>query len=108
MTYFFYSGGFAWSSIALLALTATAVHAQSTASTAPVVTAGQPVAPPVFSSVFDGYQPYTEEKTANWRQANDNTARIGGWRAYAKEAAEPNPAMLPTPAITPATTPAKP
>lgn len=102
MTYSYYSSRAAWSSIAFLALTATAVHAQTSASTAPAVAVGKPAAPPVFSSVFEGYQPYTEEKTANWRQANDNTARIGGWRAYAKEAAEPNPSMLPTPATTPA------
>ena len=98
MTHFFYSSRVAWPSIAFLGLAATAVHAQTGASTAPAATVKAPATAPAFSSVFDGYQPYSEEKTANWRQANDNTARIGGWRAYAKEAAEPNPAASTSPA----------
>ena len=44
---------------------------------------------PEFRSAFDSYQPYTEEKTINWKEANDLTGRIGGWRAYAKEAQQP-------------------
>lgn len=42
-----------------------------------------------FRSAFESYQPYTEEKTINWKEANDLTGRIGGWRAYAKEAQQP-------------------
>lgn len=59
----------------------------------------QPATRPVFGSVFGDYQPHTEEKIADWKQANDTTARIGGWRAYAKEAAQPDPAKLPAPAL---------
>jgi len=35
-----------------------------------------------------------------WREANDNVARIGGWRAYAREAQQADPAApaAPTPA----------
>jgi hypothetical protein len=65
-------------------------------------------APPAYSSVFDSYKPYAEEKRADWREANDETARIGGWRAYAKEASEANPAAAaPIPAViaTPAVKP---
>ncbi|MBC7610991.1 MAG: hypothetical protein H7228_15715 [Polaromonas sp.] len=102
MTHFFYSSRALWPLIAFLGLAASAVYAQTGVGTAPAVTASAPTAPPAFSSVFDTYKPYTEEKTANWKQANDTTARIGGWRAYAKEAAEPNPAMVPAPAPTPA------
>ncbi len=40
-----------------------------------------------FKSAMDGYQPYTDEATTNWKAANDTVAQIGGWRAYAKEAA---------------------
>lgn len=39
-----------------------------------------------FRSALDGYQPHTDEKIRSWKDANDTTARIGGWRAYAKEA----------------------
>lgn len=55
--------------------------------------------PPGFQSALDSYQPYTDDKTVDWKAANDTTARIGGWRAYAKEAAAPasaaKPALVP-------------
>ncbi len=35
---------------------------------------------------LDGYQPYTDEKIQSWKEANDSVGRIGGWRAYAREA----------------------
>lgn len=38
-------------------------------------------------SVFSNYQTFVDEPIANWKSANDTVARIGGWRAYAKEAA---------------------
>ena len=41
-----------------------------------------------YRSALEGYQRYTEEKTVNWKEANDATARIGGWREYAKEASQ--------------------
>ncbi len=44
--------------------------------------------PAGFQSVLEGYKPYTEEKAVNWKAANDTTAQIGGWRAYAKEASQ--------------------
>ncbi len=28
----------------------------------------------------------TRDKLLNWKEVNDTTGRIGGWRAYAKEA----------------------
>lgn len=48
-----------------------------------------------FKSVMEGYQPYTDEVTANWKAANDTVAQIGGWRAYAKEAAAEPAAAAP-------------
>lgn len=39
-----------------------------------------------FQSALEGYQPYTDEKIAPWKEANDSVGRIGGWRAYAREA----------------------
>ena len=57
-------------------------------SPAPATPAPAPQAspPPAFRSAMDGYKPYTEEATVNWKEANDAAARIGGWRVYAKEA----------------------
>jgi hypothetical protein len=68
--------------------------ALATAQT-PAPAASAPAAPvaaspsPVYQSALDGYKPYTDEATANWKEANDTTARIGGWRVYAKEASQP-------------------
>lgn len=55
-----------------------------------------------FKSTFDQYKPYTDEKTAAWRSANEEVGRIGGWRAYLKEANEPVPVAAPV--APPATT----
>lgn len=75
-----------------------AAQAQSMASpsqgTAPAAAATQPTAP-VFRSAFEGYQPYTEQKMAPWKEANDNVGQIGGWREYAREASQPDPATEP-------------
>ncbi|MGA0025719.1 MAG: hypothetical protein ACO3F9_13905 [Burkholderiales bacterium] len=31
-----------------------------------------------YQSAFTGYQPFREEKTASWRDVNDEAARVGG------------------------------
>ena len=63
---------------------------------------GQPASPLEFRSAFEGYKPYTEEKTIDWKRANDNVGKIGGWREYAREASQPETATAP--AVIPATT----
>lgn len=72
----------------------------------------QVAAPPAYRSAFEGYQPYTEEKPVNWKEANDSVGRIGGWREYAKEAQQPDPGSAapaaPAPAPAPAADSAKP
>ena len=45
-----------------------------------------PNPPAPYRSAMEGYKPYTDEKIVDWKQANDTTGRIGGWREYAKEA----------------------
>jgi hypothetical protein len=79
-------------------LSGTAVAQATAPSPSPVLTA-EP-ATTGFRSALDGYQPYTDEKILSWKDANDTTARIGGWRAYAKEAqqsATPGAASQPDP-----------
>lgn len=46
------------------------------------------VAVPVatYRSPFAGYRPLGEESVGDWRAANDEVRRIGGWREYAREA----------------------
>ena len=51
-----------------------------------------------YLSPISGYQPYVDQPVQSWREANDRVGRIGGWRAYAKEAAAGEPAKE-TPAV---------
>ena len=88
----------------LASLLGMAAHAQPAAPPAPPPTT-QPLA---FQSALQGYQRYTDDKIVNWKAANDTTARIGGWRAYAKEASAPAATPAPAAAAVPATGAAKP
>ena len=88
----------------LASLLGMAAHAQPAAGPAAPPTP-QPLA---FQSALQGYQPYTDDKIGNWKAANDTTARIGGWRAYAKEASAPAATPAPAAAAVPATGTAKP
>ena len=58
-------------------LLASAAYAQTAAPSAP---------PLAYPSAFEGYKPYSDEPTGNWKAANETTARIGGWREYARQA----------------------
>ena len=42
----------------------------------------------VHQSAFAAYRAHSEVVPIGWKQANDTVSRIGGWRAYAREAAE--------------------
>ena len=54
--------------------------------------------PPVsYRSSFSLYQAFTEPEVAPWRGTNDLVRQRGGWRAYAREAREPDGAQPPTP-----------
>ena len=68
----------------LFTLSATAA-AQTPAPVTPTPESNQ-ASLPVYRSAFEGYRPYTDDKLLNWKDANDTTGRIGGWRVYAKEA----------------------
>ena len=57
----------------------------------------------VYESAFSRYRRPADDKAIPWREANDTAARIGGWRAYAREAQQPDPA-----ASAAAATPAQP
>ncbi|ABM94594.1 multi-Cu oxidase [Methylibium petroleiphilum PM1] len=45
-----------------------------------------------YVSSFSQYRLLGEEKPVSWRDANDTVTRIGGWRVYAREAQQPDPA----------------
>lgn len=48
-----------------------------------------------YASPIADYQPYVDEKIVSWRAANDKVGQIGGWRAYAKEAQQPDNTPIP-------------
>ena len=41
-----------------------------------------------YISPFSDYRPLGEDKNTAWKDANDTVGKIGGWRAYAREAAQ--------------------
>ena len=56
---------------------------------APMAPPSQTAPPAAYRSAFEGYQAYSDEKIAPWKESNDTVGKVGGWRAYAKEAQEP-------------------
>ena len=54
--------------------------------------AAVPVPTVRYTSPLAGYRGLGDDRPTPWREANDTTARIGGWRSYAREAREPLPA----------------
>jgi hypothetical protein len=54
-----------------------------------------------YTSPIADYQPFVDEKVSSWKAANDKVGQIGGWRAYAKEAQQPDH----TPSLAPAHSP---
>lgn len=98
---------FGWRTPVLVALSLLApnLHAQTAASAPPSrpnpLQADAPVPPLRHTSALSRYKTHTEVEVGAWRQANDLTAQIGGWRAYAREAHAPD-----SPASTPAAAPA--
>ena len=80
----------------LAAITLAAVTAADAQTTAPPAQASDPATPlaavprAVHSSAFAGSRRHAEPAPIAWRDANDTVTRIGGWRTYAREAAEPS------------------
>lgn len=44
------------------------------------------------TSALSGYRRLGEDKRIDWKEANETVNRIGGWRAYAREAQQPDSA----------------
>ncbi len=90
-----------------LAQTPSKTSSASTNSRADPLDSKATVAPLIYRSAFQGYRPNTEAEVGSWKEANDRVGSIGGWRAYAKEAQQPDapasPASAPSAAV--ATTP---
>ncbi|MFZ2739329.1 MAG: hypothetical protein WBI20_10290 [Burkholderiaceae bacterium] len=41
-----------------------------------------------YNSVLSQYQGFNDQALSPWRQTNEVVEKIGGWRAYAKEASQ--------------------
>jgi hypothetical protein len=95
-----------WLTPATLCAAAFAAAAQTPPSTvlkADPLDASASVPAAAYESALSRYRRASEDTAIPWREANDTAARIGGWRAYAREAQQPEPAPS-----APAATPAKP
>ncbi len=92
-----------WLLPAMLALAAAAAGAADAPTSPP-----QPSADPLdakaavpavtYRSGLAAHRRLGEAEPVPWREANDRVGRIGGWRAYAREANAPEPAGQTTPA----------
>lgn len=83
--------------IPALALVAAAAIAQ--AQGAPARTArADPLDPQarvpaaIHQSPLAGYRRLGDDRRLSWKEANETVNRIGGWRVYAREAQQPDPA----------------
>lgn len=65
-------------------------HAFAAASDPGDATAAVP--PISYRSPFENYRVLGEDKNQPWIESNETVRNIGGWRAYAKEAADANKA----------------
>ena len=54
-----------------------------------------------YVSPLAGYRRLGEDKPVPWKEANETVNRIGGWRAYAREAQQPAPPAPARPASAP-------
>lgn len=74
---------------------ASTVHAQGTpgrAERADPLDAQARVPAVTHQSPLAAYRRLGDDKPVSWKTANENVNRIGGWRAYAREAQQPEPA----------------
>lgn len=74
------------------AFTAAAQTAPSAGRKPDPLDAGAGVPAVAYESSFSRYRRMAQDEAIAWRESNDTAARIGGWRAYAREAQQPGPA----------------
>lgn len=98
----------ALSCLLLMTLLAAQARAQSPAASRPDPLDPRAQVPSVrYESSFAQFRRIGDDKPVAWREANDAVARIGGWRAYAREAQQPDPAATDRPGA-PALAPTQP
>lgn len=94
-----YSFSFHW--LVPVALTVALPMAFAQSSSQPTTPDSKSAAPSSvtlsYRSAFADYRAYSEQPVVSWVDANDKVDKIGGWRAYAKEARQPVAAPAPAP-----------
>ncbi len=80
-----------------VAAAAQAGHEAPAAGRASPLDAAADVPAVTYDSAFARYRPHADQALRPWKDANDNVGRIGGWRSYAREAAQEEPAVAPGP-----------
>ena len=77
--------------LAILTLGQNVLAQETSRSQRPNPADAQAIVPPVvYLSTLQNYRPFTDQEVGSWKELNDTTARIGGWRVYAKQAREPD------------------
>jgi hypothetical protein len=82
----------AFAAIAPLALFAQAGPASGNPAPRDPADPAAQIAASAYQSPFAGYRPFADRGVGPWRELNDEVARVGGWRAYAREVFEANEA----------------
>jgi len=92
--------------LAVMCSAAALGHAQNAsgrAERADPLDAKAPVPATAYASPLAGYRRLGDDKRVSWKDANETVNRIGGWRAYAREAQQPDAAgSAPAAGTTPA------
>jgi len=78
---------------------ASTLSAVNAGSAADPLQPGAAVPPAAYISSLARYRVAGDVEVGSWREVNDTVTRIGGWRAYAREASQPE-APVPAPAAT--------
>lgn len=77
---------------ALSSFAVSTTWAQAAASRPDPLDAKASVLAVAYDSPFTGYRTFVDQDVTSWKETNDTAGRIGGWRIYAKEARQPEPA----------------
>lgn len=84
------------SPMALALAIAIPAHAQTSTTSRPDALDSKASVPAVvYRSALSTYRPHAEQPVGAWREANETVNRVGGWRAYAREARVPQPPVSP-------------
>ena len=88
-------GRFRGLALPIMWLAAALSHAQNApgrAERADPLDAKATVPAATYASPLAGYRRLGDDKRVSWKDANETVNRIGGWRAYAREAQQPDTA----------------